>query len=81
MLRLLNPLVSDDGPEQKSIFVRSHRLTARTLGFHPRNRSSILRGITSTKRRVNTKVFAPFLFVIPRVKKLKLLYGGIEEVA
>jgi ribosomal protein L30/L7E len=28
-------------------FIWSHRLTVRTLGFHPRNRSSILRGTTA----------------------------------
>ncbi len=33
-------------------FLRSHRLTVRTSGFHPGNRSSILRGITSTKRKM-----------------------------
>jgi hypothetical protein len=39
----------DDCPntkcEQKN--TRPHRLTARTLGSHPRNRSSILRGVTN----------------------------------
>lgn len=28
------------------MFLCSHRLTVRTLGFHPKNRSSILRGNT-----------------------------------
>ncbi len=39
-----SPLVYDDGAEQNK-FVRPHRLTVRTSGFHPGNRSSILRGV------------------------------------
>ena|GEM_PF-2329592 len=30
--------------------MRPHRLTARTPGFHPGNRSSILRGVTDLER-------------------------------
>jgi hypothetical protein len=47
--------------QDEMYFVWSHRLTVRTSGFHPGNRSSILRGITATHektKQINCLVFS-----------------------
>lgn len=47
----------------------SHRLTVRTSGFHPGNRSSILRGITRTKMSVTQVTLIFVLKIIGRLQR------------
>lgn len=56
---------------------RSHRLTARTPGFHPGNRSSILRGITfqDTIREI-PKI--PLYIAVFLVRRAKLHFYVVE---